>query len=324
MTKRITSLILVTMLVVSLFAFVGCERVDEEYCLTAQTALQNYAESKGKDSYSAENWSLITSKLAKAKECMQKSKNNQEVDELLSDTKAYIDTIPFATGDVWRLGGELQTKIKQDYIEKVLADFPEATIENVVIKGYYGQECYASYTDESIRGEVYILEIMENFSNYEACDIAGMSLEANHRIIVWQENTYCIELNDFWSQDINVSVNSVRFIRDEGLDLLTYMHIRELRLSKITDDFTKYFSWWFREYYGTYNGAVVGHFSGTWQQVVDRETVAGIEFIYPTPDYIKVFKNDKYYTLTQAYELGYINEENILSIKEKYDTYHLF
>ena len=74
----------------------------------------------------------------------------------------------------------------------------------------------------------------------------------------------------------------------------------------------------YREYYGTYSGAVVffgeGQTDGFW-----RISVAGVEFKWTSGANITVYKEGRFYSLEKAYEEGLLTEGNIKSISRRHE-----
>ena len=74
----------------------------------------------------------------------------------------------------------------------------------------------------------------------------------------------------------------------------------------------------YREYYGTYHGAVFffceGMTDGVWQI-----SVAGKEFKWPGGASIMVYKDGLIYSLEKAYEDGLLTERNIKSISRRHE-----
>lgn len=75
-----------------------------------------------------------------------------------------------------------------------------------------------------------------------------------------------------------------------------------------------------RLHYGQYGDCVVSLYIGTHTMIEDSiETVGDYEFNYKTTDHITVWNNHKFYSLSEAYQLGCLSNENVASIKEKHD-----
>ena len=76
-------------------------------------------------------------------------------------------------------------------------------------------------------------------------------------------------------------------------------------------------------YCGTYeNGAIVAMLAGSDEGFDDAmwtETVADYDFNYSNGNRIRVLYGGEFYTLTQAYENGYLTKENIADILENTD-----
>ena len=74
----------------------------------------------------------------------------------------------------------------------------------------------------------------------------------------------------------------------------------------------------YREYYGTYSGAVVffgeGQTDGFW-----HISVAGVEFKWPSGANIMVYKEGRFFSLEKAYEEGVLTERNIKSISRRHE-----
>lgn len=317
--KRITSLILVTLLVVSLFAFVGCERVDEEYCLTAQTALQNYAESKGKDSYSAENWSLITSKIVQSNQAIEKAKDNAEVDKIVEETKQEIDSIEYKPGEVYMLSGEIQKKIKEEYLSKILTDFSDAKIDEITIERYLGYYDYAKledggFGDEDYLGVLTVVLISEPYSDYPAEKIDSWDYKEHQRVFVWDENSLMMLINVVWDKYAFDS-SGVHSVYDKDIDVKTYMDMRAA-MTKNSSVFNKVSSG-AKGFFGKYNGAVVYNQLTTVWATNSSETVEEIRFEFSGLTRIHIYKDGVIYvSLTSAYEAGVLTKDDLVAIKE--------
>lgn len=76
-------------------------------------------------------------------------------------------------------------------------------------------------------------------------------------------------------------------------------------------------------YYGTYeSGAIVAMLAGSDESFDDAmwtETVAYYDFNYSNGNRIRVLYGGEFYTLTQAYENGYLTKENIANIHRKWE-----
>ena len=77
-------------------------------------------------------------------------------------------------------------------------------------------------------------------------------------------------------------------------------------------------------YCGTYeNGAIVAMLAGSDEGFDDAmwtETVAECDFNYSNGNRIHVYYKGEFYTLTKAYENGYLTKENIKDIHTKWET----
>ena len=75
-----------------------------------------------------------------------------------------------------------------------------------------------------------------------------------------------------------------------------------------------------REYYGEYgNGALVAMIDAEeYTSNVWSEEVAGYNFVYSDGNRLKVLYNDKFYTLPEAHQKGYLTKENIENIFSEY------
>ena len=72
------------------------------------------------------------------------------------------------------------------------------------------------------------------------------------------------------------------------------------------------------ECYGIYNGCIpVMMGGGFYFDIVITETVAGIDFIYADGRAIEVWRDGAFYSLTEAYDHGYLNKDDLSQIKER-------
>ena len=72
------------------------------------------------------------------------------------------------------------------------------------------------------------------------------------------------------------------------------------------------------ECYGIYNGCIpVMMGGGFYFDIVITETVAGIDFIYADGRAIEVWRDGEFYSLTEAYDHGYLNKDDLSQIKER-------
>lgn len=75
-----------------------------------------------------------------------------------------------------------------------------------------------------------------------------------------------------------------------------------------------------RLHYGTYGDCVVSLYMKSSTVIEESvEKVGDYEFNYRTTDYITVWNNHRFYSLSEAYQLGYLSNENVASIKERHD-----
>ena len=73
-------------------------------------------------------------------------------------------------------------------------------------------------------------------------------------------------------------------------------------------------------YYGTYNGSVSVLIEGffSYLTVMTYEKVAGVIFEYGSSNTMLVWKEGKFYKLSEAYDLKFLTEENIRSMPYQY------
>jgi hypothetical protein len=77
------------------------------------------------------------------------------------------------------------------------------------------------------------------------------------------------------------------------------------------------------KYYGTFEGFVAVMFNGGERQVAWRETIAGIEVHYSDSRWILVWENGKFYRLQEAYDNGFLNQQNIQEIADQQEKFDL-
>ena len=100
MTKRITSLILVTLFVISLFAFVGCNGMEkaalEQYKTDAKMDVELYLMQmyNNSEDYSKEKWDEIFEIRNNGITAIDSASNKTEIDEAVTNTKKKFDNVP--------------------------------------------------------------------------------------------------------------------------------------------------------------------------------------------------------------------------------------
>ena len=87
------------------------------------------------------------------------------------------------------------------------------------------------------------------------------------------------------------------------------------------------------EFFGKYGDSVAVYFhtAGSYGEKLQRYDIAGFRFIYPDSRVIRIWNNGDFYTMSEAYELGLINDVDVEAInypfqsmefKEPYFIYH--
>lgn len=76
-------------------------------------------------------------------------------------------------------------------------------------------------------------------------------------------------------------------------------------------------SFYVRDYYGTYDGAVAVmiYGGGDYPDVITEEIIAGYRFVYPNGNTMEIWKDGAFYTLLQAYRKGILTEDQIGQIR---------
>jgi len=98
--KKIVKLVCITAILLLAFGLFACTTSDvsdnslAEYKTTAKTALETYANGKGQDNYSVDNWAVIGKIAAAGKTAMDVSANKDGVESVIAVTKQAIDTVP--------------------------------------------------------------------------------------------------------------------------------------------------------------------------------------------------------------------------------------
>ena len=76
------------------------------------------------------------------------------------------------------------------------------------------------------------------------------------------------------------------------------------------------------EYCGAYyNGCVPFLISGAAMDVLTEETIGGVLFVYADSNTLIVWKSGKFYELEEAYENGWLNQDDLLKIRDDLYAY---
>ena len=102
------------------FGLVACDGIIgndlARYKTDAETALETYAEAKGHDNYTDENWSAISGIVADGKAEIKAAADKPAVDNVVDEAKDAINEIPPKTET--ELTEELKDRIKADYFKE--------------------------------------------------------------------------------------------------------------------------------------------------------------------------------------------------------------
>ena len=95
-----------------------------------------------------------------------------------------------------------------------------------------------------------------------------------------------------------------------------YLDMRNKRGANLSTDDIR-----IEKYYGTYNQCIVAMLTDSdaiYSQMLRKEKIAGIDFIYSDSNQILVLHDDTLYTLEEAYILNILTKKNIRSIRNAY------
>ncbi|MCH5163693.1 MAG: hypothetical protein J1F36_01605 [Clostridiales bacterium] len=75
------------------------------------------------------------------------------------------------------------------------------------------------------------------------------------------------------------------------------------------------------KFYGKYNGAfVLMVYNGFYAQALWGETVDGVVFNFPEIRHFEVYKSGKFYRLQEAFDNGWVDHDDLLTIKYRWDN----
>lgn len=126
-------IIIIGVILVMLFSLAACKGNElAEYKAQAKADLEAYAESKGQENYSEDNWAAILGLVEDGKAAVDAAENKTAVDNAVSTAKEEINAIQREVYDI-------KLQAKQTYLETVLKpEHPEATINDVSFRPFLG------------------------------------------------------------------------------------------------------------------------------------------------------------------------------------------
>ena len=75
------------------------------------------------------------------------------------------------------------------------------------------------------------------------------------------------------------------------------------------------------EFYGKYSGAyVLMIYKGGYFQAISGETVDGVSFRFSEIRHFDVYKSGKFYSLQEAFDKGWVDHDDLLTIKDMWDS----
>ena len=122
MVKKIVCM---AVMVIMASSFLACENLPNgqdtglaDYKIAAKAALDVYAQDKGANNYSEENWVVIGELVATGKAAIEAAENKPAVDAAYNDAKTAIDAVIPE-----ELSEELESRIKADYLKEFGHEF---------------------------------------------------------------------------------------------------------------------------------------------------------------------------------------------------------
>ncbi len=214
MKKKIICMVMVLAM---LFFLCGCSKVNnlEQDRVNAITSIETYAEGKGQENYSAENWLRIEEIVSEGKHAILLCQSIAEIEDIITSTKQEIDGVlvadvlegqfcslqeayesniltksdlksiadtprNIAKDNVIKISDKVQYAIKNTYIQLENQLYGSVyTIEEIIITSFFGK-----YNDS------YVVKVTSNDCEYPAVDykyvIGGVVITYTPpEIIVW-------------------------------------------------------------------------------------------------------------------------------------------
>lgn len=135
MKKVLKKIIIFEMIAAMLFLLVAC---NNDYKSAQKTEIHNYAEAKGKDNYSAENWSMILELVSTGNAAIDAAKGKLAVNLAVCEAKMAIDGIAPKESDIIHDGAYFITDAGwEKYVRKHAKDIDEKEgwIQDVIDAG---------------------------------------------------------------------------------------------------------------------------------------------------------------------------------------------
>ena len=278
MAKKRGIILLSLIIIICLLTFGGCDSNDlEKYKETKTTELQVYADALGELNYDSDGWQAVCDAVAAGKTAIAEATTKEAVDTAFNDAKTAIDALNFENYKETKTE-ELQTYADDlgelnydsegwqavcDAVAAGKTAIAEATTKEAVDTAFNDAKTAinAVEMDETILGNFYTLQ--------EAYDGGMLTVEDLQVIAEY------LEKNVSAPEEINPGI--IKKIKEVAA--------RNLREKENYED-AKAEDFTITKYYGTYNGCVafkIENIHFLHPAVCVDETIAGVEFHYPTP-----------------------------------------
>lgn len=153
-----------------MFSLMGCNQGKklEEYKATAKTTIETYAESKGEDNYSMNNWIIITVLVKQSKAEIDTANEKVEIDKAIKAGKERIDNV-LTVEEM----NELENIVKQDYLLAFSQEF------------WFGR-FYGLYNESAV------FFIPGDETAIKTAIISGIEFTYTHgwRILIWKDGSF--------------------------------------------------------------------------------------------------------------------------------------
>lgn len=159
-------------ILVMIFSLMGCNQGNklEEYKASANTTIETYAQEKGQDNYTVENWAIIERLVAEGKMAVDAAADKSGVDAAATVAKQAINAVLTKEEE---MDEALENRIKQDYLQEFG-------------RGFWFDRFYGLYSGAAV------FFIPGDDTAIKTAIISGVEFSYSHgwTILVWKDGSF--------------------------------------------------------------------------------------------------------------------------------------